>query len=579
MITNNINILWASVLIEELVRQGVNYFCISPGSRSTPLTAAAAMNPAAEKIVCLDERAAAFHAVAYAKASGQPAAVICTSGTAVANYLPAAVEADADFVPLIVISADRPPELSDAGANQAISQKEIFNPYVRWKTDLPCPNEEIPLNYIMTTAAQAYYRSVNRPAGPVHINCMFREPLAPDTKKIGDEYIQQFMDITGRKGKFTDYKLCGSKLHCTDNGDILNTLSSAKKGLIIVGSLKSDSEKEAVQALAAKLDWPVFADILSGLRSMKNSVHYYDRIINNSNCEAHYPDAILHIGGKFTSKALQGFIESARPKNYIAVSSHPRRFDPGHVISHKIETDIADFCHQTASVIKSQCEDDFKKFWSDSNDISRTIIKKFIRDQREPNEINLISNLSEMMPRHMGLFLAGSMPVRDADMFIHPEAKTNNIAGNRGASGIDGVIASACGYAAGLKEPVTLLCGDISFIHDMNSLSLIEKSKQQVIIVVVNNQGGGIFSFLPVANHEFFFEEYFGTPHNYDFESAAKTFNIEYMQSYSLDNFRAAYQNALESGTSLVMEINTCRKENILLHKQFDGIIYEALLK
>ncbi|MGA1865063.1 MAG: 2-succinyl-5-enolpyruvyl-6-hydroxy-3-cyclohexene-1-carboxylic-acid synthase, partial [bacterium] len=268
MITNaeNLNILWSSLIVEELVRNKVTCFCISPGSRSASLTVSAARNVKAKPTVFYDERGAAFYALGYAKATGNPAALICTSGTAVANYYPAIIEASMDRIPLIVLTADRPPELLETGANQAIRQPDIYGEYVRWQFNLPCPDDEIPPSMVLTTIDQLVYKARRSPAGPVHLNCMFREPLAPVSKKINPGYQKKILSWQGSDTPFTTL----SKPALTPDKETINRMveiiSSARRGLLVAGRLNTKEEIEAVKRLSVRLKWPVYPDIASGLR-------------------------------------------------------------------------------------------------------------------------------------------------------------------------------------------------------------------------------------------------------------------------------------------------------------------------
>lgn len=572
LINNNLNIMWATAIIEELARQGADYFCISPGSRSTPITTAVAMNPGAKKILFFDERAAAFHAAGYAKASGRPSVLICTSGTALANYLPGVIEAEADKIPMIILSADRPPELQDTGANQTINQKDIFIPYTRWKHEIPCPDEKIPLNYLLTTIGQAVFRSIAQPAGPVHINCMFRKPLEPTPEEISDEYQKSFQSLFAKGIKYSEYKLPSKTVSCLDSGELLDNIRRAGKGLLIVGKLDNDEEKQAAKDLIEKLKWPVFADILSGVRiDSEHIVKYFDQILLTEIDEKYHPDLVLHLGGKYTSKRLDLFLSKAKPDKYLMAAPNPTRVDPGHIVTHRYDSSVSEFCNRIIIALKTNPDEEFNRFWKSASEKFENEISS-ICNKEEINEIAVSRSVMTNTPAANGIFLASSMPIRDADMYAS-NINTQYIAGNRGASGIDGVIASACGYAEGLNKDVTLISGDLSAFHDMNSLYLLNKIKRNVIIVLINNKGGGIFSFLPISEYDIVFEDYFGTPHDLNFELPAKNFNIEYSLCQTYKEFSDAYQKALQSGKPAIIEVRTYRNENYSLHKELQDKI------
>ena len=275
------NQLWGYLIVEELVRNGIDYFVISPGSRSTPLTVAVARHPQAQNTICLDERGAAFHAIGYARATGKPAVLICTSGSAAANYFPAAIEAATDHVPMIVLSADRPPELRQTGANQTINQVRLYGSYPVWQFDLPCPTAEIEPQMVLTTIDLAVSRSQQAPGGIVHLNCMFREPLAPTDAPINiPESLVQWQKKSAPYTRYVRKLTSPAELEIQS---LIETIQQTGKGVLVVGQLKSVAEINAVSRLAAQLNWAVFADIQSGLRlscDLPNLVHYFDLLLS-----------------------------------------------------------------------------------------------------------------------------------------------------------------------------------------------------------------------------------------------------------------------------------------------------------
>ncbi|MDF5732085.1 MAG: 2-succinyl-5-enolpyruvyl-6-hydroxy-3-cyclohexene-1-carboxylic-acid synthase, partial [Rhizonema sp. PD38] len=278
---SNINSLWGSLIVEELIRNGVDYFVISPGSRSTPLTAAVARNSQARKVVCFDERGAAFHAIGYARATRNPVVLISTSGTAAANYYPAVIEAFTDGVPMMVLSGDRPPELRQTGANQTIQQFNLYGHYVKWQFELPCPDEKISPQMVLTTIDQAVYQTRKLPSGPVHLNCTFREPLAPTNAYIPEIYLASLTRWQEKQKPYTQYTPSQVLPNEVSINQLAEIISQTKWGVLAVGQLKSHADIQAVSELAKKLQWPVFTDIQSGMRwesSLTNIIHYFDPI-------------------------------------------------------------------------------------------------------------------------------------------------------------------------------------------------------------------------------------------------------------------------------------------------------------
>lgn len=568
----NINLLWASLIVDELVRNNIDYFCISPGSRSTPLTVAAARHPRAKTILCFDERGAAFHALGYGRATGRAAAMICTSGTAAANYYPAVIEASVDREPLLVLTADRPPELRDTGANQSIAQPGMYGSYVKWNFDLPCPDESISPRFVLTTIDQAVYQASSSPSGPVHLNCMFREPLAPSASPVQEAYLDEVKYWNEGDQSYTEYAAFIKLPLEADIEMLANQLNSTSKGILIVGKLHNRGEMEAARRLAEKLNWPVFADITSGLRlddSFASLVPYYDQLLLSENfAKKCQPETVLHIGGQLVSKRWLEFMEKRPPEYYVVIQDHPNRYDPFHSVTHRIESDIAAFCAKLLPLVQPNGNKSWLNQIKDQSLKVHQSIETFLRQSEQINDVSAACLVSKHIAPGSGLFLASSMPVRDMDMYASPGSVEVSVASNRGVSGIDGTIASACGFAVGSGKPVTLMIGDLAFIHDLNSLHYLNAIAQPLIIVLLNNRGGGIFSFLPIAKFEDVFESYFGTPHQLHFKNAADLFGIDYYKPENNDAFVEIYTAAQYERRSIIIEVETDRAENKALHRQ-----------
>jgi 2-succinyl-5-enolpyruvyl-6-hydroxy-3-cyclohexene-1-carboxylate synthase len=577
----NINILWTNLIINELARNGITYFCISPGSRSTPLVVAVAQNRKAQTIVCFDERGAAFHALGYARATGNPAVVISTSGTAAANFYPAVVEASQDCVPLLVFTADRPPELRFTGANQTIDQVHLYGNYLRWQYDMPCPDEKIPPEMVLTTIDHALYHAVSIPKGPVHINCMFREPLAPDRQDFSKSYVDPIATYVNGKKPYTDY---GSDILSAGTAAITavsDTIKCTKRGMFVVGRLDSDDDRDAVTRLVKKLQWPVFADITSGMKlssSLGRIMCNYDRMLLSDKYSVdRIPDTILHVGGQPTSKHFLHLLESNKIQNYIIVKNHPYRHDPAHKATVRITSGIQTFCDQLCANPLAKSSQEWLDEMRNGSQKAENAIERLLSGYNLVSEPSIARNISQNISENSGLFLGSSMPVRDMNMFAASCRSSIPVAANRGASGIDGTIAAAAGYAAGLDTIVTLIIGDIAFIHDINSLTQLKNISKQLIIVLLNNKGGGIFSFLPIAGFPEVFEEYFGTPHEYTFRKTAEQFDCDYYNPKTMKEFETTYKSALNSGFSTIIEVETDRKKNRDIHREIDSEIVKEL--
>jgi len=576
---SNLNILWGSLLIEELIRNGVDYFVISPGSRSSPLTVAVARNAQAKSIVCFDERGAAFHALGYALATNKCTVLICTSGSAAANYFPAIIEASVKTVPILILSGDRPPELRQTGANQTIQQFNLFGAYVRWQFDLPCPDEKISPSMVLTTADQAVYQALRSPRGPVHINCMFREPLAPLHGEITENYLASLSRWQQSSRPYTSYVASSLEVAPVDMAEIARIINQTQKGVIAIGDLKSKADREAVLALAAKLNWPVFADIQSGLRLSqgKNLIHYGDQLLLGDALKEIEPvETVLQFGNCLVSKRFLEFVEKQPNLNYLMVLEQPFRDDPSHKVSMRIEANIAQFWDAIEPMLDDQVNDYSDNLISKSQFIGQ-VIDDFLLTKSTLDEPTIARVITGAIPAGNGLFLASSMPIRDVDMYGTTRIDEVFVGANRGTSGIEGTIASASGFAVGLQKPVTLLIGDLAFIHDLNSLTLLKSLDFPLIIVVVNNDGGGIFSFLPIANFSEVFERYFGTSHQLKFASIAEMFSIKYYHPASVKSLKDCYHEALISQRSAIIEITTDRQDNLELHQQLQEKIIRCL--
>jgi 2-succinyl-5-enolpyruvyl-6-hydroxy-3-cyclohexene-1-carboxylate synthase len=567
--TPRANRLWAYLIVEELLRCGVDFFCVAPGSRSTPLVAALAANQKAITLIHFDERGTAFAALGHARATGRPAAWITTSGTAVANGLPAVVEAATDGVPMILLTADRPPELRQTGANQTIDQPDIFGDYVRWRFDLPAPNPDTDPAMVLTTIDQAAYRASRAPQGPVHLNLMFREPFLPDSDD--EDALSGPSSWEQSDEPYTRYAATKPAVDELEIHNLWETLRPVRRGLIVAGRLASRKQGEAVLRLAGALGWPLLPDIGSQVRlgadSENVSANYDVLLASNSFSEDHMPEAVVHVGGRALSKRLEQFLGRSRPEPYVVVRENPFRLDPAHRVTHSIEANILDFCDELVRVATEAppaSDSSWTVGWREASGEAGRRLDEIT--SREPNEPLVARIVSRNLPADHGLVVASSMPVRDLDSYASADSVPAPVAANRGASGIDGTVATAAGFARGIGRPVTLFIGDLALLHDLNSLAMLRDV--HAVVVVLNNDGGGIFSFLPIARHEEFFEPYFGTPQGVGFEPAAKMFGLRYACPDTTEEFFEAYDSACTQSFSTLIEVKTDRRENVTLHRR-----------
>ena len=553
------NYLWASLMVEELARLGVDYFCIAPGSRSTPLTVACAQNKKVKTFVHFDERALAFHALGYASSTKGGVAIITTSGSAVANLFPAVMEASKKKLPLLILTADRPPELRQTGANQTAEQVGIFGAYVRWQMDVPAPTETIAPEFILTTMDQAVFRSRGEWPGPVHLNCMFREPFLPETL----ESVQGPAGWMKSAEPFTKYTKAEPALTQTQARLLAKELKNVQKGLLAVGKLRSPEEEAAVLKLAEKLQWPIFADITSGLRWGKKHeliVTHFDQVLTHQQPKV---DVLLQLGGRMTSKQFYQWLEQQTPQSYMMVLKHPLRHDPLHNVTSRVQASVTDFCQKLLPELPSR-----KETWAASLLALNTKVRQrymfHFESEDALSETGVVYTLATHFPKGHALFLASSLPIREMDRFADSEESLDvSIGANRGVSGIDGTIASAIGYAQGLKQPVTLLIGDLAFLYDLNTLAMLAAVKYPLTIIVLNNDGGGIFNFLPIAQQKAVFEPYFAAPHHLSLVDAAKMFGLPFERPQNLSEFIQVLEKSSTAGHTTVIEVVVDREKNV----------------
>jgi 2-succinyl-5-enolpyruvyl-6-hydroxy-3-cyclohexene-1-carboxylate synthase len=549
------NDLFAKQIIYHLVEQGVRTVFIAPGSRLTPLVYAAAQEERLEKRVHFDERGIAFHAYGYAKGSKTPVVVLCTSGTAVAHFFPAVMEAALDDVPLLIISADRPPELRDCGANQTCDQVKIFGNYVRWYFEIPCPDLNTPPGFIGSTIAQAIFRATHTPKGPVHLNCLMREPFLSD----------HVAELTPP----THYDPVHLTLAPTLCEQWAKKLTSYERGVILVGSFTSPRNLKSIFSLAQQLDWPIFPDITSGLRSEgmhPNVIPYYDAVLKI--LPELQPDCILHLGDRMVSKPVMQWIQKNRPPLYAMVAEHPFRHDPTHTLTNRVQCDPALFAELILPFLSRRIS--WLAQWKTISQVIDGHLDEFIPFASEPG---IVRFLHHHLPPHYALFAANGMPIRDTDQFFFPRFHRGPIFGKRGASGIDGNIATLIGIAEGAKRPLLGIIGDQTALHDLNSLPLLHNSKVPILLLIINNQGGGIFSFLPIAEKQEFFEKYWAAAHSWHFESAAKMFNLPYL---TLTDSSQLVRLFREEKTTII-EFKSSRAANCALHHGIEVNIKEKI--
>ncbi|GFE70060.1 2-succinyl-5-enolpyruvyl-6-hydroxy-3-cyclohexene-1-carboxylic-acid synthase [Chroococcus sp. FPU101] len=558
----NINILWGSVLVETLHRLGLKTAVICPGSRSTPLAIAFAQHPEIDAIPILDERSAAFFALGLAKQQGIPVALVCTSGTAGANFYPAVIEAKESRVPLLVLTADRPSELRYCHAGQTIDQLRLFGHFPTWQAELATPEANLEkLSYLRQTIIHAWGRSLDPTPGVVHLNIPFRDPLPPIPQQITQTIQAQWDETT-----FFSHLEQSVKLSQIFSTIPYSTWQSIEKGIIIAGVDQSNHPQQYCQAiatLAQYLQYPVLAEALSPIRNYSDLNPYlistYDLILRNSEiAEKLTPDIVIQIGELPTSKELRTWLEKINPTRYVITPS-PDNLDALHGRTIHLHTNIKQFTEllQIEPILTPSL---YFKQWSD---LDRQIQSKMTHKMNEVNHLvegKVAWLLPQILPEQTPIFIANSMPVRDVEFFWMPNSKNFYPYFNRGANGIDGTLSTALGISYKNKSSV-LLTGDLALLHDTNGFLIKRKMIGSLTIILINNNGGGIFEMLPIAKFEPPFEDFFATPQNIDFKLLCRTYDV---QHYLIKKWSELIDllNPLPSEGFRVIEIPTHRKEN-----------------
>ncbi len=557
----NRNTLWASVFVSELAHQGLQEVVIAPGSRSTPLVMAFAEITGVRPYVLNDERSAAYFALGLARAGGKPAALVCTSGTAAANFLPAVIEAHYSETPLLVLTADRPVELRDSGANQTIDQVKLFGDYVRWYAELPVPEANpapMLLRAVRAFAARAWWLSQTPLPGPVHLNLPFRKPLEP-TPVATD--LPDWLDDSARAVFRTPNISFARPRFVPDPQTVigLTEFFHHPEGLIVCGPrCPAGDFPYLITALAERLGWPLLADALSGLRfgphvaSGGVVLGGYDTFLQVAPTLPP-PRVVLRFGDLPTSTVLSEYLAGLEGVPQIAISETGRWRDDHFCLSHLIWADPSLLCREWLSRAPRHRSRSFLAAWQAAE---RMVWQTLATIVEHPDfEGGILPQVVEALPEGSALFVANSLPVRHLDQFTSPASKPLRVFANRGASGIDGTLSSALGAAVHYPGLV-FVSGDLSFYHDMNGLLALRRADIQAVIVVINNDGGGIFHRLPVARFQPPFEEMFVSPHGLMFEQAAHMYGLRYHRPARAD-LGSVLTEALASRRPTLIEISS----------------------
>lgn len=593
----NPSTVYANIFVDELIRSGLKHVCFVPGSRHTPLILAFARYKDKINIYShLDERSASFFALGLALASDEPVAIVCTSGSAGANFFPAIVEAHQSRVPLIVLTADRPHELRQSGANQTIDQVKMFGDFVLWFYDAPLPEENPPavaLRNLRTLAARTYARAKGIRKGVVHINMPFRKPLEPDAEsyenKLLDEDNKPHTTIT--------------KGHSNNKEAVLKIALIAhlnRNGVIICGPNFAKSEiGSSIFELSQATGYPIIADSTSGGR-----FHYvtstlkfggYDSFLNFPNEVLASVDVLFRFGDVPTSNVLNQWLNSLNLKHNILFSESGEWLDDNHVVTDLMEVDVDTLGSSVSDAMKAMNNDPAIQVISQKSGVlrqSKESIISLLKSYEEAtwdtidHEIEtgayfdgaVVYDVVDLIPGGSTLFAGNSLPVRHLDQFGKPTNKRIFAYASRGASGIDGNISTALGAGAARPDkPLVAIVGDITFYHDMNGLLAVHRCGVPVTIVLLNNDGGGIFHRLPISKFDPDFTDYFITAHGLDYSHSAKLYGLDYIRADTRDAFRQAFTESVTNRTSTIIEVRTDAQADLKRRNEIVSAVHARL--
>jgi 2-succinyl-5-enolpyruvyl-6-hydroxy-3-cyclohexene-1-carboxylate synthase len=569
--TRDATTAFARALVDEWSRAGVGEACLAPGSRSAPLALALAADDRIRVHVHLDERSAAFFALGTAKASGSPAVVLCTSGTAAANFHPAVLEASHSRTPLIVCTADRPPELRDTGAGQTIDQFDLYGRAVRWFCEVGVPEDHPGAAASWrSTAARAVAESVGPPAGPVHLNLAFREPLVPTGAPL--------VDAPGRADG-RPWTTVTRPTRAPDEVTVARVAEAVRahpRGLIVAG-WGSDASAEAVDRVATAAGWPVLADPISGLRQGRNAVSTYEALLRSPGFAAgHRPDLVLRLGAAPTSKPLTQWLGAQVPQ--LLVDPDGAWLDPGRGVAERLAVDPEPLLTALAGALAPAAERDpaWLRSWQDAESVARAALDDLLDGWETLFEGRVARDTVDALPDGATLVVASSMPVRDVEAFAPPRSGVRFLA-NRGVNGIDGFVSTVLGTAAVSPGPTVALLGDLCLLHDANGLLGAAGRGVDATFVVVDNDGGGIFSFLPQAEQPEHFESLFGTPHGVDLAALPSMHGLPADRVEKAGEVVPAVEAAIAAGGVRFVIVPTERADNVRRHRDAWKAVASAL--
>ncbi|MHB8242547.1 MAG: 2-succinyl-5-enolpyruvyl-6-hydroxy-3-cyclohexene-1-carboxylic-acid synthase [Solirubrobacteraceae bacterium] len=593
--------------VDELVRCGMRAACTSPGSRSAPLALSLVHE---ERLCCyshIDERCAGFFALGLAKASSLPVAVTCTSGTAVAELLPAAVEAHEARVPLLLLTADRPPELREKGAGQAIDQLGIFGSAAKWFFEVGT-HEASPerVRWMRTLACRAYWTTIEGRPGAVHLNFPLREPLVSEeqlpedhsARADGRPYVSRRPAPAASGAEGIDPFADGVGLDA-ERVELLELVTGARRGVLVAGRHERDDKLETAAArFATGAGWPLLADPLSRARRGAAAIAHYDAFLRDqATADSLRPDLVVRVGDLPVSKPLRSWLASLDGVPQVTLDPEGAWQDPHSVVSHSFLLDPAatlrdlDNTREASDGELPSAQEDWLATWRSADEIAAEAIGGVLAESGLSEPV-VAGELGTLLPGEATLFVASSMPVRDIETFWPARVDPPRVLCNRGANGIDGIVSSAFGAAAADNGPVVLLIGDVALAHDIGGLLATSRLGLKLTIVLLDNGGGGIFDFLPVSqasmaqtsdphgvHEESIYARHITTATGLDFAKVASLYGLGHERAEDVPGFRAALERAMGAETSTIVEVRTSRSQNVELHRHVWRAVSEQMTR
>jgi 2-succinyl-5-enolpyruvyl-6-hydroxy-3-cyclohexene-1-carboxylate synthase len=597
--------------VDELARCGMRAACTSPGSRSAPLTLTLAREARVRCYSHIDERCAGFFALGLTKASGLPVAVTCTSGTAAAELLPAAIEAREARVPMLLLSADRPPELRENGAGQAIDQLKLFGSAAKWFFELGTHEATIErLRWMRTLACRAYAATLEGRPGVVHVNFPLREPLVLEQALPEDTTARPDYAPYVRRGPLSPRQSRGGESTEADLDLVRGRIHKSRRGVVVAGRdervVGEWSAGEPVAAFAEALGWPLLADPMSGARRGSSAIAHYDALLRDARfVDSLVPDLVLRVGDLPVSKPLRAWLAEMPHVRQVALDAEGAWQDPDSVLSDSFTIDPSTVLGVLAKEGIAGAEEDWLAQWRGADERASEAILGALGDEIL-SEPRVASELGVLLPQGATLFVASSMPVRDIEAFWPVREDPPRVLCNRGANGIDGIVSSAFGAAAANRGPVVLLIGDVALAHDIGGLLAAQRLGLKLTIVLIDNGGGGIFDFLPLAANALarsdeqssharsgalgapageppsnveqdIYTRHIATPTGLDFADAARLYGLVHERATDVRSFRAALERALADEASRIVEVRGEREQNRHLHELLSQAVAASL--